>query len=155
MAGGFLGDYAGMHASEMMQRGKDKVTGGEGLSAYERMGKEQQDVFAENLKQQILTQYGLIPGTREQYAYDNNQGLGEGSCVMAKSFGRAFRDAYGEGREEWAKAYRESRQSAGMTEDAPRIDEMTGAYPTGIRLMEALQDLDRKKANSTGRKPIA
>ena len=64
---------------------------------------------------------------------------------MAKSFGRAFRDAYGEGREEWAKAYRESRQSAGKTEDAPRIDEMTGAYPTGIRLMEALQDLTGAK----------
>jgi len=60
---------------------------------------------------------------------------------MAKSFGRAFRDAYGEGREEWAKAYRDGRQSAGKTEDAPRIDEMTGAYPTGIRLMEAIQDL--------------
>ena len=39
---------------------------------------------------------------------------------MAKSFGRAFRDAFGEGREEWAKAYRDGRQSAGMTEDAPR-----------------------------------
>lgn len=64
---------------------------------------------------------------------------------MAKSFGRAFRDAYGEGREEWAKAYREGRQSAGKTEDAPRIDEMTGAYPTGIRLMEAIQDLTGAK----------
>ena len=78
MAGSFLGDYAGMHASEALQRGKDKVTGGEGLSAYERMGKEQQDAFAEQLKQQILTQYGLIPGTREQYAYGNDQGLGTG-----------------------------------------------------------------------------
>ena len=64
---------------------------------------------------------------------------------MAKSFGRAFRDAYGEGREEWAKAYRDGRQSAGKTEDAPRIDEMTGAYPTGIRLMEAIQDLTGAK----------
>jgi hypothetical protein len=64
---------------------------------------------------------------------------------MAKSFIRSFRDAYGEGREEWAKAYREGRQSAGMTEDAPRINEMTGAYPTGIRLAEALQDLTGAK----------
>lgn len=64
---------------------------------------------------------------------------------MSKSFIRAFRDAYGEGREEWAKAYREGRQSAGMTEDAPRINEMTGAYPTGIRLAEALQDLTGAK----------
>ena len=64
---------------------------------------------------------------------------------MAKSFGRAFRDAFGDGREEWAKAYRDGRQSAGMTEDAPRINEMTGAYPTGIRLAEALQDLTGRK----------
>lgn len=78
LVGGFLGDQAGMYASEGLQRGKDKLTGGEGLSAYERMGKEQQDAFAEQLKQQILTQYGLIPGTREQYAYSNDQGLGTG-----------------------------------------------------------------------------
>jgi len=64
---------------------------------------------------------------------------------MAKSFGRAFRDAYGEGREEWAKAYRDGRQSAGKTEDAPRLDEMTGAYPTGIRMAEAFQDLTGAK----------
>ena len=78
LTGSFLGDIAGMHASEAVQRGKDKLMGGEGLSAYERMGKEQQDAFAEQLRQQILTQYGLIPGTREQYAQSDNQGLGTG-----------------------------------------------------------------------------
>ena len=59
---------------------------------------------------------------------------------MSKGFIRSFRDAYGEGREEWAKAYREGRQAAGASEDAPRINEMTGAYPTGIRFKEAIQD---------------
>ena len=59
---------------------------------------------------------------------------------MAKGFIRSFRDAYGEGREEWAKAYREGRQASGKSEDAPRINEMTGAYPTGIRIKEAVQD---------------
>ena len=53
----------------------------------------------------------------------------------------AFREAYGEGREEWSKAFRESRKSQGKSENAPRIDEMSGAYPTGIRLTELVQDL--------------
>lgn len=53
----------------------------------------------------------------------------------------AASEAYGEGREEWAKAYREGRKAQGMAEDAPRWDEMTGAYPTGIRATELIQDL--------------
>ena len=57
----------------------------------------------------------------------------------------AFREAYGEGREEWAKAYREGRKSAQRSEDAPRWDEMTGAYPTGIRIKELIDDVRGKK----------
>ena len=64
---------------------------------------------------------------------------------MAKGFIRSFRDAYGEGREEWAKAYREGRQASSVSEDAPRINEMTGAYPTGIRFKEAFQDITGAK----------
>ena len=64
---------------------------------------------------------------------------------MSKGFIRSFRDAYGEGREEWAKAYREGRQASGVSEDAPRINEMTGAYPTGIRFKEAFQDITGAK----------
>ena len=64
---------------------------------------------------------------------------------MAKGFIRSFRDAYGEGREEWAKAYREGRQAGDKSEDAPRINEMTGAYPTGIRFKEVFQDITGAK----------
>ena len=60
-------------------------------------------------------------------------------------FTSAFRDAYGEGREEWAKAYREGRKAVGNAENAPRIDEMTGAYPTGIRIKELVDDVRGKK----------
>ena len=56
-------------------------------------------------------------------------------------FWDAATEAYGEGREEWAKAYREGRKAQGLAEDAPRWDEMTGAYPTGIRATELIQDL--------------
>ena len=53
----------------------------------------------------------------------------------------AFKQAYSEGREDWNRAYRTSRTEGGQTEDAPRITEMSGSYPTGIRIMEALEDL--------------
>ena len=70
---------------------------------------------------------------------------------MVKKAGRltaftdAFKEAYGEGREEWSKAYREGRKTAQKSEDAPRWDEMTGAYPTGIRIKELIDDVRGKK----------
>lgn len=76
LAGSFGGDYMGMMIGDSLQRGKDKLMGGQGLTAWERMGAEQQAQYAQQLEQQILTQYGLIPGTREQYAIDPNTGMG-------------------------------------------------------------------------------
>ena len=52
----------------------------------------------------------------------------------------AAKEAYGEGREEWSKAFRQGRKAADKTENAPRITEMVGAYPTGIRGKELLDD---------------
>ena len=52
----------------------------------------------------------------------------------------AAKEAYGEGREEWSKAYREGRKASGQSENAPRMSEMAGAYPTGIRTKEAIDD---------------
>ena len=75
LVGGFGGDYLGMMAGDTLARGKDKLMGGEGLTAWERMGAEQQTQYAQQLEQQILSQYGLIPGTREQYA-DPSTGYG-------------------------------------------------------------------------------
>jgi hypothetical protein len=75
MVGGMGGDYLGMMAGDTLARGKDKLMGGEGLTAWERMGAEQQAQYAKELEQQILTQYGLLPGTREQYA-DPSTGYG-------------------------------------------------------------------------------
>ena len=71
MAGGMGGDMLGMHVGDAISRGKDKLMGGEGLTPYERMGAEQQQQFAKDLEGQILAQYGLVPGTREQYAQAN------------------------------------------------------------------------------------
>nr|BDD47540.1 hypothetical protein 112 [Pelagibacteraceae bacterium] len=76
LAGSFAGDYAGMMVGDSLQRGKDRLMGGQGLTAWERMGAEQQAQYAQQLEQQILSQYGIIPGTREQYAYDPTTGMG-------------------------------------------------------------------------------
>ncbi len=73
--GSFGGDYLGMMAGDSIQRGKDRLMGGEGLTPWERMNAEQQAQFAADLEQQILTQYGIIPGTREQFA-DPSTGYG-------------------------------------------------------------------------------
>lgn len=76
LIGSYGGDFAGMMVGDALQRGKDKLTGGQGLTAWERMGAEQQAQYAQQLENQILAQYGLVPGTREQYAYDPSTGMG-------------------------------------------------------------------------------
>ena len=68
MGGSVAGDFAGMAVGDNMQRGKDVLMGGSGQTPWERMGEAEQAAFAEELKGQILAQYGLIPGTREQFA---------------------------------------------------------------------------------------
>ena len=70
MAGSVGGDYAGMMVGDTLQRGKDKVFGGEGQTAYERMSSEQQAQFAEQIRQQTLAGAGLIPGVQDRY-FDN------------------------------------------------------------------------------------
>ena len=70
MAGSVGGDYAGMMFGDTLQRGKDKVFGGEGQTAYERMSSEQQAQFAEQIRQQTLAGAGLIPGVQDRY-FDN------------------------------------------------------------------------------------
>ena len=76
-AGSFGGDFAGMMLGDTLQRGKDGVMGGQGQTAWERMGAQQQAEYAQQLEQQILAQYGLlVPGSREQYAIDPTTGMG-------------------------------------------------------------------------------
>ena len=74
-AGSIGGDYAGMYVGDQVMRGKDMLAGGQGLTPYERLGAADQQAFAQNLERQILAQYGLLPGTREQYA-DPTTGYG-------------------------------------------------------------------------------
>jgi len=74
-AGSIGGDFAGMAIGDNLMRGKDKLMGGYGETPWERMSAEQQQQFAAQLEQQILAQYGILPGTREQFA-DPTTGMG-------------------------------------------------------------------------------
>ena len=75
--GSYGGDFAGMMVGDTLQRGKDRLMGGRGETAWERMGSQQQAQYAQQLEQQILAQYGLVvPGSREQYAIDPSTGMG-------------------------------------------------------------------------------
>lgn len=71
MAGSVAGDFAGMAVGDNFMRGKDKLMGGAGETPWERMSADQQAQYAQQLEQQILAQYGLLPGTREQFAQAN------------------------------------------------------------------------------------
>ena len=71
MGGSVAGDFAGMAVGDNLSRGKDLLMGGTGQTAWERMGAAEQQAFAQDLENQILAQYGLIPGTREQFAQAN------------------------------------------------------------------------------------
>jgi hypothetical protein len=76
MAGSVAGDFGGMAIGDNVTRGKDLLMGGKGQTAWERMGEADQSAYAQDLEKQILAQYGLLPGSREQYAVDPSSGMG-------------------------------------------------------------------------------
>jgi len=76
MAGSVGGDMAGFAVGENLMRGKDMLSGGQGQTPWERMSAQQQEEYGKMLRQQILTEYGIVPGTREQYAMDPTTGMG-------------------------------------------------------------------------------
>jgi len=74
MAGSIGGDYAGMMVGDTLQRGKDRVMGGAGQTAYERMSSEQQAQFADQIRRQTMATGGLVPGVRDEFLYQNGLG---------------------------------------------------------------------------------
>ena len=75
LAGSFGGDAVGMIVGDQVTRGKDLLMGGKGQTGFEKLNEQQQQQYAADLENQILAQYGLLPGTREQYA-DPTTGYG-------------------------------------------------------------------------------
>ena len=72
MAGSVAGDFAGMSAGDSLMRLKDTLAGGGGLTPYERLSEQDREQFAQAIQNQMLAQYGAIPGTREQYGMFND-----------------------------------------------------------------------------------
>jgi hypothetical protein len=65
--GSFIGDMGGMVVGDGLQRGKDKLMGGAGQTAYERMSAEQQAQFVDQIRRQTLAGVGLVPGIQDRY----------------------------------------------------------------------------------------
>lgn len=70
------GAYAGMPAADMLMRGKDKITGGAGMTPYEKLSLEQQEQLRKEITGQVMSTYGLLPSTRNQYFSDPSTGMG-------------------------------------------------------------------------------
>ena len=60
----------------------------------------------------------------------------------SRGFVDAFQKEYGLGAENWAESRRRVRSDAGLSENAPRIQEMAEAHPLIIRLREILGKAD-------------
>ena len=70
------GAYGAMPVSDTIMRGKDKLLGGSGQTPYERLSAEQQELLREQITQQVMSAYGLLPSTRDRYFVDPSTGMG-------------------------------------------------------------------------------
>ena len=76
MAGSMAGAYGSMPVSEKLLQAKDLATGGAGESPWQKMGREQQELYAQQLEQEILAKYGLINPQSAQYLNPGVMGNG-------------------------------------------------------------------------------
>tara|TARA_R100001224_G_scaffold89725_1_gene58812 strand:- start:137 stop:652 length:516 start_codon:yes stop_codon:yes gene_type:complete len=72
MVGSIGGDMGGRYLSDIASRGYDRLKGGEGLTAYERMGAEQQKQFKKEVQSQLLAELGLLPSSTQQFLLNQN-----------------------------------------------------------------------------------
>ena len=70
------GAYGSMPVADLAMRGKDKIMGGEGMTPYERLSVDQQEQMRQQITQQVMQAYGLVPGTRDRYFSDPTTGMG-------------------------------------------------------------------------------
>ena len=74
--GAMMGDEVGYAASEALQRMK-----GGGMSAYERMQVEGDRQYRNQIEEELLAKYGLLPGVPTQNTYLNDPFLSENGLV--------------------------------------------------------------------------
>ena len=70
------GAYGSMPVADQFMRGKDKLTGGSGQTPYERLSEDQQELLRQQITQQVMSTYGLVPSTRDRYFSDPTTGMG-------------------------------------------------------------------------------
>ena len=75
-AGSIAGNYAAFPVADTVMRGKDRLLGGKGQTPYERLSEDQQKLLQEEITQQVLYAYGLLPGRGPSYVSDPTTGQG-------------------------------------------------------------------------------
>jgi hypothetical protein len=69
IGGSILGDFAGRAVGDQIQRGKDKVAGGKGLTAYERLNEKDREKLEQLIREdqtgRILAELGLLPASTQ------------------------------------------------------------------------------------------
>lgn len=76
LAGSVGGDFAGRYVAEGLQKGKDKLMGGEGQTAYEKLSDEQFRQLKEQASRQALAELGLLPQGYQTALVDPYSGMG-------------------------------------------------------------------------------
>ena len=69
MGGSFAGDMGGRMVGDQIQRGKDKLAGGKGLTAYERLNEQDRQKLEQLIREdqtgRILAELGLLPASTQ------------------------------------------------------------------------------------------
>ena len=76
MGGSIGGDMVGRMASDQILRGKDAISGGKGLTPYEKMSEKQMQEMVQSGRMQALAELGLLPSSTQQALVDPYSGMG-------------------------------------------------------------------------------
>jgi len=76
MGGSIGGDMLGRATADQILRGKDKISGGQGLTPYEKMSEQQQLQMLQAGRTQALAELGLLPSSYQQHLVDPSTGMG-------------------------------------------------------------------------------
>ena len=76
IGGSVGGDFGGRWVGDHIQRGKDRLMGGEGQTAYERLSDEQYDQLKQQATTQVLSELGLLPQGTQTALVDQYTGMG-------------------------------------------------------------------------------
>ena len=76
MGASVAGGYGSYPVSAAITRGIDKVTGGPGLTGYEKLAQQEQEAFADEIRNNTLVQLGLVRPNPQYVGQDYLASLG-------------------------------------------------------------------------------